>query len=195
MADQVVDAAMGRTLHADACRAHPLVGWIVMRDLPEYPEKVIARLVTEAPSPYVLIADTLAELHAQLPPYLARAGRQPADPSEMVERFSIVPRHHPDEERGSPVRPPSARLRHAVGQDGSARPPDAEPVRRQGRQAIPPQAAAGACPHPCRRPSSASHLAARNQAARARPRRWELVSDQAGARPNPRPRELAAAPG
>ena len=61
------------------------MGWVVTRDPPEHPDKVVARLVTEAPTPYVLVADTLAELHAQLPPYLARAGRQPADPPEVVE--------------------------------------------------------------------------------------------------------------
>ena len=83
--DQVIDAAMARALHADACRNHPLVGWVVMRDPPEHPDKVTARLVTEAPIPYVLVADTLAEVHAQLPPYLTRAERQPGDPPEGVE--------------------------------------------------------------------------------------------------------------
>jgi len=85
MADQVIDAAMARGLHADACRSHALVGWVIMQDPPEYPERVVARLVMEAPSPYVLVADTLAEIHAQLPPHLVRAGRQPADPPEVVE--------------------------------------------------------------------------------------------------------------
>jgi hypothetical protein len=61
------------------------VGWVVVRDPPEHPGKVVARLVTEAPTPYVLLADTLAGIHAQLPPYLARAGRQPADPPGVVE--------------------------------------------------------------------------------------------------------------
>ena len=51
MADQVIDAAMARGLHADACRSHALVGWVVMQDPPEYPDRVVARLVTEAPSP------------------------------------------------------------------------------------------------------------------------------------------------
>ena len=83
--DQLVDAAMARALHADACRDHALVGWVVMRDLPEHPDRVVARLVTEAPTPYVLVADTLAEIHAQLPPRLAHAGRQPADRPEVVE--------------------------------------------------------------------------------------------------------------
>ena len=83
--DQLIDAAMARGLHADACRSHALVGWGVMRDPPEYPDRVVARLVTETPSPYVLVADTLAEVHARLPAGLARAGRQPADPPEVVE--------------------------------------------------------------------------------------------------------------
>jgi hypothetical protein len=33
----------------------------------------------------VLVADTLAEIHARLPEGLARAERQPADPPEVVE--------------------------------------------------------------------------------------------------------------
>ena len=83
--DQLIDAAMARGLHADACRGHALVGWVVRRNLPEHPGKVVARLVTETPFPYVLVADTLAEIHARLPAGLARAGRQPADPPEVVE--------------------------------------------------------------------------------------------------------------
>ena len=84
MADQIVDAPMARGLHADACRGHALVGWVT-QDPPEYPDRVVARLVTETPSPYVLVADTLAGIHAQLPPGLARSDRQPADPPEVVE--------------------------------------------------------------------------------------------------------------
>ena len=83
--DRVIDAALARGLHADACRAHALVGWVVMRDPPAYPDKVIARLVTEGSSPYLLVADTLAEIHAQLPPRLARTERQPVDPPKVVE--------------------------------------------------------------------------------------------------------------
>jgi len=64
MADQIVDAAMARGLHADACRAHALVGWVVRRNPPEYPGKFAARLV--------------------------RAGRQPADPPEVVEIWFVA---------------------------------------------------------------------------------------------------------
>ena len=76
---------MARALHADACRVHALVGWVVMRDLAEYPDKVVARLVTDAPSPYLLMSDTLAEIHAKLPLPLARKARQPVGLPEVVE--------------------------------------------------------------------------------------------------------------
>ena len=85
MPDQIIDAAMARALHVDACRTSTLVGWVVMRDPPDYPGKVTARLVTDAPTGYVLVADTMGELHAALPPGLARSDRQPADLPEVVE--------------------------------------------------------------------------------------------------------------
>ena len=85
MSNQIIDAVMARGRHADACRVHGLVGWVVMQDAPEYPDKFIARLVTDAPSPYLLIADTLAEIHGQLPPHLVHKERQPVDPAEVME--------------------------------------------------------------------------------------------------------------
>jgi hypothetical protein len=36
--DQIIDATMARALHADACRDHAIVAWVVMWDLPAYPE-------------------------------------------------------------------------------------------------------------------------------------------------------------
>ena len=89
MPDQVIDTAMARALHADACRDHALVAWVVMWAAPGYPDRFIARLATKRLSPYVLLADTLAGTLAgvqeQLPPGLVRAERQPADPPEVVE--------------------------------------------------------------------------------------------------------------
>ena len=41
--DQIINAAMAPTLHADACRGHALVAWIVLWDLPAYPEQYAAR--------------------------------------------------------------------------------------------------------------------------------------------------------
>jgi hypothetical protein len=49
--DQIIDSGMALMLHADACRSAGLVGWLVLRDLPNYPGKIIARLVTDAPTP------------------------------------------------------------------------------------------------------------------------------------------------
>jgi hypothetical protein len=66
MDDQIVDAAMAQALQTDVTRTRPIVGWVVMRDPPDYPNKFIARLVTDRPTPYLLIAESLAELQAAL---------------------------------------------------------------------------------------------------------------------------------
>ena len=76
---------MARALHADACRDHVLVAWVVLWNLPAYPERYAARLATSTASPYLLLADTLASVQAQLPPGLVRSERQPVDPPEVVE--------------------------------------------------------------------------------------------------------------
>ena len=85
MSDQIIDAAMAPGLHADACRDHAIVGWIVMKNPPDHPGKFTARLATNRPSPYVLIGDTLAAIQEQLPPGLVRTDRQPVAPPEVVE--------------------------------------------------------------------------------------------------------------
>jgi hypothetical protein len=56
-----------------------------MRDPPDYPGRFTARLVTNLPSRYLLVADTLADIHAALPPNLVCSDRQPANPPEVVE--------------------------------------------------------------------------------------------------------------
>jgi len=76
---------MARALHADACREHALVAWIVMWDAPGYPDRFAARLATDGPSPYLLLAETLGSIQAQLPPGLVRSERQLVDPPEVVE--------------------------------------------------------------------------------------------------------------
>jgi hypothetical protein len=55
--DQLIDATMPRALHADACRDHALVAWVVLWDLPAYPDRYAARLAMsgEPPSHYLLI--------------------------------------------------------------------------------------------------------------------------------------------
>ena len=85
--DQLIDPTMARALHADACRAHAAVAWVVLWDLPAYPERYAARLVTSgsASSPYLLLADSLAGIREMLPPGLVRSERMPADPPEVSE--------------------------------------------------------------------------------------------------------------
>jgi hypothetical protein len=70
-----------------------------MRDPPDYPDKIIGRLVTDRPTPYVLMAENLAELRAQLPSGLVRAERQPADLPEVVE-ISRIGSPGPTDHRG-----------------------------------------------------------------------------------------------
>ena len=61
------------------------MGWVAMRDQPEPGTFIARRLVTDAPTCYVLRADSLAEIHAQLPSGLVRLERQPAEPPDLVE--------------------------------------------------------------------------------------------------------------
>jgi hypothetical protein len=51
---------MARSIHADAVRTHPLVAWVIVRDQIDYPGDLVARLVTDVLTPYVLLANTLA---------------------------------------------------------------------------------------------------------------------------------------
>lgn len=83
-ANQVVDREKAYALSADACRDHALAGWIVMRDQPQ-PGAFMARFIAGQPTPYVLVAETLAELRAQLPDGLTLSERQPSDPLGLVE--------------------------------------------------------------------------------------------------------------
>jgi hypothetical protein len=85
MAYEIIDAVMARAIQEDAVRKHPLFAWIVMQDLPGYPGVLAARFVIDAPTPYVLLGHTLAEVQAQLPSGLERTERQPSDPPEVVE--------------------------------------------------------------------------------------------------------------
>jgi hypothetical protein len=81
--DQIIDAVMARSVQA-AARTHALLAWVLMRD-ETYPGQFVGRLVTDNVTPYVLLADTLGELRAKLPPGLVRSDHQPADPGIVVE--------------------------------------------------------------------------------------------------------------
>lgn len=91
MPEQIIDAMMARSIHADAARTHPLAAWVIVRDQIDYPGDLVARLVTDVLTPYVLLADTLAGLHTQLPIGLVRLERQPSDPPEIVETWVAAP--------------------------------------------------------------------------------------------------------
>src|SRR5258708_11081120 len=96
MPDQIIDALMAMSLDEDARRAHPLAAWVVMEEQPGYGGKLIARLVTETPTAYVLVAGRLSALRAQLPPGLERSPRQPADPLGLVETRLFADRVRPE---------------------------------------------------------------------------------------------------
>src|SRR3954453_15540072 len=103
---------MVRALHADACRTHAIVAWVVLWDLPAHPNRCAARMATSGamPSPYLLLADSLAGIRDQLPPGLVRSERMPGDPPEGVEVWfagEALAR------AGPPLLPGSARQRKA----------------------------------------------------------------------------------
>jgi hypothetical protein len=94
--DQIIDAEAAQSLSADVRRDHALAAWIIVRDQPR-PGTFTARLVTSAPTPYVLVADTLEALRAQLPPGLGHSEWQPADPPDLVEIWFVDwAGHRPD---------------------------------------------------------------------------------------------------
>jgi hypothetical protein len=114
MSDQIIDALMARAIQADAVRAHPLVGWIVMRDQPDYPDEMIARLVTDAPTPYVLRGHTLAEVQAQLRSMVRVPGiTHPRHQSRGAG--SCMGAKQPKASRASYVRYPSSPCKTQIG--------------------------------------------------------------------------------
>jgi len=62
---------------------------VIVRDQIDYPRDLVARLVTDQLTPYVLLADTLGALHAQLPLGLVRS--EPSDPPEIVGTWVAAP--------------------------------------------------------------------------------------------------------
>jgi hypothetical protein len=65
-----------------ACRDHALVAWVVLWDLPAYPERYAARLATSTASPYLLLAETLAGVPAE------RSFREGSEPVSYRSRDS-----------------------------------------------------------------------------------------------------------
>ena len=90
--DQIIDATMARSIQADAARKHPLLAWVVTQDQDAYDGQFAGAWWTDAPTSYVLLADTLAGLHAQLPSGMGWSDRQPADPPEVLEIWFVPTR-------------------------------------------------------------------------------------------------------
>ena len=59
---------------------------------PGYAGRLLARLVTDIPTAYVLVADGLSALRTQIPPGLARSPCQPGDPPGLIETWLWPPR-------------------------------------------------------------------------------------------------------
>jgi hypothetical protein len=72
---QVIDGVMARAIQSEAASSQPLFTWIVMRDPPDHPGAFVAHLMTDAPTRYVLLGHTLAEVQVQLPPGLVCSQR------------------------------------------------------------------------------------------------------------------------
>jgi hypothetical protein len=86
MVDRIINSTQARELHAEISPTRVLLGWVVMRDQLQYGrDKFIARLVTDRESSCVLVANTLDEIRAQLPPRLVRMEPQSAHPQDVVE--------------------------------------------------------------------------------------------------------------
>ncbi len=90
--DQIIGVRMARSIQFDAARKHPLLVRIVTQDQDAYDGQFVARLVTDAPTPYVLLADTLEGLHIQLPSGMEWSDRQPADPPEARKTWFLPTR-------------------------------------------------------------------------------------------------------
>jgi hypothetical protein len=85
MSDQIVDGGAAQGLQTYADRSYPMVGWVVMQGLLAHPGKIVARLVTDNDTSFLLTADTLEDLRRDLPVGLNRSDRQTTDAPEIVE--------------------------------------------------------------------------------------------------------------
>jgi hypothetical protein len=86
MSDRIIDATDAPAINVKARRDNPLVGWVVSKEDPDHPGKMVARLVTGTSAPFTLVADTLAELRAQLPRGLEHSKR-----GGRLVRYSVSP--------------------------------------------------------------------------------------------------------
>ena len=50
MSDQIIDAETARVIHMEALQKWPLLAWVIIRDEADFPGKIVAQLVTAAPT-------------------------------------------------------------------------------------------------------------------------------------------------
>jgi hypothetical protein len=89
--DQILLPVKARQITETAIKARVGCAWIIIDDDADYPGAVIARFATHSPSVYVMVAATLDELRAMLPPGLIRSLRQPGDPLGVIEIWFSPP--------------------------------------------------------------------------------------------------------
>ena len=85
MDDQIVSSLMAATLHQEAKGRGASPIWIVTTGESVRPGMLIARLVVEQPTGYMLTANTLPEMYAKLPWGLTHSDRRPGDPPDVIE--------------------------------------------------------------------------------------------------------------
>jgi hypothetical protein len=88
MHDEIITPDMAVALHQRALECSDMAVWVISEDEPEHPGVPVARLITDGATPYVMVASSLPELRAMLPPGLKPRARQAVDPDDVVEVWS-----------------------------------------------------------------------------------------------------------
>jgi hypothetical protein len=85
VSDDILTPEMAVALHQRALDLGDMAVWVISADEPDHPGALVARLITDGATPYVMTATSLPELRAMLPTGLERSDRQPADPEDVLE--------------------------------------------------------------------------------------------------------------
>ncbi len=85
MDNQVITPKLAAALHQRALEQSARPVWWITEDGPGLAGVMLARLITDHPTQYVLLAASLEDLRTKLPPGLARTDRLPADPPDVLE--------------------------------------------------------------------------------------------------------------
>jgi hypothetical protein len=83
--DQIITPKLAAALHQRALELSDPPMWEITEDGPGLPGVLLARLITDRATPYVLIASSLEDLRAKLPPRLVRRDSQPAGSPAVME--------------------------------------------------------------------------------------------------------------